>query len=90
VNRGRKAISIERQVCIVAGALVAAGGALGTFVSPWYLLIPGFVEMGLVFAGITDSCMMGLPLARMPWNRAPQHMTCMAAPSAGPSEADSR
>jgi len=25
---------------------------------------------GLTFAGITDPCMLGMALARMPWNRA--------------------
>ena len=29
----------------------------------------GFVGAGLVFAGITDTCGMGMLLARMPWNR---------------------
>jgi hypothetical protein len=80
VERGRKAISIERQVRIVAGSLVALGIALGAFISPWFLLISGFVGMGLVFAGITDSYAMGMLLASMPWNRAPEALTC-AAPS---------
>lgn len=69
VRRGRKAISIERQVRIAAGFLVAAGTALGAYLSPWLLIIPGFVGCGLMFAGITDSCAMGLVLAKMPWNR---------------------
>jgi len=28
-----------------------------------------FVGAGLVFAGISDTCGMGLILARMPWNQ---------------------
>lgn len=68
VNRGRKTISIERQVRIGAGALVFTGVALGFFVNPAFLILSAFVGCGLIFAGITDWCGMGLLLARMPWN----------------------
>lgn len=68
LERGRKTISLERQVRIVAGALVATGAALGYFVHPAWIALPAFVGCGLVFAGITDFCGMGLVLARMPWN----------------------
>ncbi len=67
--RGKKAMSLERQVRIAAGAMVAIGTALGAFVHPYFLGLPAFVGCGLVFAGITDTCGMGMILARMPWNR---------------------
>lgn len=70
VIRGRKTLSIERQVRIAAGALVLLGTALGFFLRPGILLLPACVGAGLVFAGITDTCGMGLLLARMPWNRS--------------------
>jgi rhodanese-related sulfurtransferase len=69
VVRGEKAISLERQVRIAAGSLVVLGIALGGFVHPGFLGIAAFVGAGLVFAGVTDTCGMGLLLARMPWNR---------------------
>jgi rhodanese-related sulfurtransferase len=69
VVRGKKAISLERQVRIAAGALVLLGVGLG-FVHPVFFGIAAFVGAGLVFAGVTDTCGMGLLLARMPWNRA--------------------
>lgn len=69
VTRGQKTISLERQVRIAAGSLVALGVALAALVSPWFLIIPGFVGCGLVFAGVTDFCGMGLLLAKMPWNK---------------------
>ena len=62
-------ISIERQVRIGAGAMVFAGVMLGTFVNPWFYALSGFVGAGLVFAGVTDFCGMGLLLARAPWNK---------------------
>lgn len=68
LNRGAKTMSLERQVRIAAGALVFAGAILGYFVNPAWIILPGFVGAGLVFAGITDTCGMGMLLARMPWN----------------------
>lgn len=69
VVRGQKAISLERQVRIAAGSLVFLGTVLAATIHPTFLVIPGFVGAGLVFAGITDTCGMGMMLARMPWNR---------------------
>ncbi len=69
VVRGRQTISLERQVRIAAGALVVLGVLLGWLVHPLLYLIAASVGAGLVFAGITDTCGMGMLLARMPWNR---------------------
>ena len=69
VVRGRKAVSLERQVRIVAGGLVVLGIALGFLVHPGFYGLALFVGSGLVFAGITDFCGMGLLLARAPWNQ---------------------
>ena len=64
-----KTISLERQVRIVAGALVFVGVLLAHFVNHHFIWLAGFVGAGLVFAGITDICSMGLLLAKMPWNK---------------------
>jgi rhodanese-related sulfurtransferase len=77
VVRGREAMSLERQVRIAAGSLVVLGTALGAFVHPGFLALSAFVGAGLVFAGVTDTCGMGMMLARMPWNRVePEAETC--------------
>jgi rhodanese-related sulfurtransferase len=68
VVRGKKTISLERQVRIAAGFLVLLGVALAWFHSA-FLAISAFVGGGLIFAGITDTCGMGMMLARMPWNQ---------------------
>lgn len=68
LNRGAKTMSLERQVRIAAGALGFTGAVLGYFVHPAWIALSGFVGAGLVFAGITDTCGMGMLLARMPWN----------------------
>ena len=62
-------ISLERQVRIAAGTLGLVGLALGQWVPPWGIALSGFVGAGLVFAGLTDTCGMGMLLARMPWNQ---------------------
>lgn len=69
VERGSGAIDLERQVRIVAGSLVAAGVLLSLFVHPYFVYLALFVGCGLVFAGVTNTCAMGMLLARMPWNR---------------------
>lgn len=69
VTRGKKSISLERQVRIAAGTLVVIGTALGAFVHPAWLGLSAFVGAGLVFAGVTDTCGMAMVLARMPWNQ---------------------
>jgi rhodanese-related sulfurtransferase len=69
VVRGKKAVSLERQVRTIAGFLVLLGLALGVWLSPWGLLLSAFVGAGLVFAGITDRCGMAMMLAKLPWNR---------------------
>jgi rhodanese-related sulfurtransferase len=61
--------SLERQVRVAAGSLVLLGVLLSVVVAHGFIWLAGFVGAGLVFAGITDTCAMGIMLARMPWNR---------------------
>ncbi len=76
---GKQTMSLERQVRIAAGALVLLGVALGFAVHPAIYLLAAFVGAGLVFAGVTDTCGMGMLLARMPWNQADCGTACDAA-----------
>jgi hypothetical protein len=48
---------------------LALGTGLGALVHPAFLGPTTFVGAGLVFAGVTYACLMGMILARMPWNR---------------------
>ena len=68
-----KIISLERQVRITAGSLVLAGVLLGWFVHRGFYGLAAFVGAGLLFAGVTDYCGMGLLLAKLPWNRRLPH-----------------
>lgn len=69
VHRGAPRMSLERQVRIAAGTLAATGGFLALFVNPLFAAIPAFVGSGLVFAGVTDTCAMGMLIAKLPHNR---------------------
>jgi rhodanese-related sulfurtransferase len=71
VVQGKKMISLERQVRIAAGSLVLIGTILAWLVHPYFIGLPAFIGAGLVFAGITDTCGMGIMLAQMPWNKVP-------------------
>ena len=62
--------SLERQVRIAAGGLVIITMLLANLVSPYFYLATAFVGAGLVFAGISDICMMATVLGKLPWNRA--------------------
>ncbi len=79
VVRGKKTISLERQVRIAAGALVVVGAILGYFVNPAFIALSAFVGAGLMFAGITDTCGLAMVLARMPWNT--RGASCCVRPS---------
>jgi rhodanese-related sulfurtransferase len=76
VVRGKSAISLERQVRIAAGSLVLTSALLGYFAHPYWIALAAFVGAGLVFAGVTDTCGMGMLLARMPWNQVSKPQTC--------------
>jgi len=69
VNEDARGVSLERQVRIAAGLLVVAGVVLSLNFHVGYLALSAFVGLGLIYAGITDSCGMAAILARMPWNK---------------------
>jgi rhodanese-related sulfurtransferase len=62
-------LPIMQQVQIAAGSLVLLGVLLSAFVTPYFVLLSAFVGAGLVFAGFSGTCTMGLILSRAPWNR---------------------
>jgi len=69
VKNPRAPISLFRQVQIVAGSLILSGTVLGFTVSPNWHLLSGFVGAGLTFAGITNTCALGMLLAKLPYNQ---------------------
>ncbi|HZQ42375.1 MAG TPA: rhodanese-like domain-containing protein [Acidobacteriaceae bacterium] len=70
VKESRQPWAMERQVRTVAGALVAVTVLLGVTTSHYFLIGTALVGCGLVFAGVSNTCMMASLLGRMPWNKA--------------------
>jgi len=68
--------SLERQVRLGAGLLVLLGTVLEIAGIHGAIWLAVFVGAGLTFAGATDICMMGILLAKMPWNQARTAKSC--------------
>lgn len=66
VIRGSSTISLEGQVRALAGALIVCGVSLAFLVNDWFLLLPTVVGFGLIHAGLTDTCLMGRWLSKLP------------------------
>jgi rhodanese-related sulfurtransferase len=64
-------LPILRQVQIAAGSLVLAGAVAGLLVHPAFHGLSAAVGAGLLFSGLSGSCLMASLLSRAPWNRAP-------------------
>lgn len=69
VVKGQAGISLERQVRIIAGSLVLLGILLSLLFSPAFIAISILVSCGLIFAGLTDFCLMGMLLMKLPYNK---------------------
>lgn len=61
-------MSIERQVRITAGIIVLTGIFGSLLIHSLMIIISIFMASGLIFAGITDWCGLGLLMMKMPWN----------------------
>jgi rhodanese-related sulfurtransferase len=68
VKQGAARWDLERQVRLVAGSIVLAG-VLGSVFVPGLKWVAGFIGAGLTFAALTNTCAMGMLLARLPYNR---------------------
>lgn len=66
---GGGVISVIRQVQITAGSLVLLGAILSKYVHPEFIWLSGVMGAGLLFTGLSGSCMMAMVLEKMPWNK---------------------
>lgn len=81
VGQPNPRLSIMRQVHVTAGTLIVLSVVLGAFVSPWLLILAGFVGGGLMFAGLTGTCGLAKLLKGMPWNRRATGKPAMTTPA---------
>jgi hypothetical protein len=56
--------------------MALAGALLAWFVAPAFIILSGFVGLGLIVAGATDFCPMAILLAKMPWNQSSRGVSC--------------
>ncbi|MEN9021009.1 MAG: rhodanese-like domain-containing protein [Verrucomicrobiales bacterium] len=71
VEKARMVWPLERQVRFTAGLLVVIGAMLSFFANAHFIWFSAFIGAGLMFAAFTNTCGMGVLLAKMPWNRCP-------------------
>lgn len=70
VNRGAERWDLERQVRLVAGSIVLSS-VIGSVVVARLKWLAAFVGGGLSVAALTNTCAMGMALARLPYNHGP-------------------
>jgi rhodanese-related sulfurtransferase len=71
VRRPRPRWDLERQVRLVAGSLVLVAVLVGVVVPPLTWLA-ALIGAGLTIAALTNTCVMGMLLAKLPYNRGPR------------------
>jgi len=69
VIKGEGGMSLERQVRLIAGGLALLGILLSLLIHWAFIFISVFVSCGLIFAGLTDNCLMGMLLMKLPYNK---------------------
>jgi rhodanese-related sulfurtransferase len=68
VNLGRPRWDLERQVRLVAGAIVLVS-ILASIAVPGLKWFAAAIGAGLAIAALTNTCAMGMLLAKLPYNR---------------------
>lgn len=68
VTSSRFQLSQEQQVRAIIGLLTAVGAMLA-FWQTAFVVVPLVMGLGLLFAGVTDSCLMAMIVAKLPWNQ---------------------
>lgn len=58
-------MSIEHQIRVLAGLLILASTALALLVSPYWLILAGFVGVNLIQSAFTKFCPAELVLRKM-------------------------
>ena len=61
-------MSLQRQTYLVIGLLVELGLALGVWVTPWWLVLPALLGLGMITAALSGICTMTRVLGALPFN----------------------
>lgn len=68
-RRGTQRWDLERQVRLVAGSVVL-GSILGSIAAPKLKWVAAGIGAGLATAAVTNTCTMGMLLAKLPYNQS--------------------
>ncbi len=60
-------MKIDNFIRLLAGSMVLVSVALVCFVSPWWLLLTGFVGLNLIQSALTGFCPPSLVLRKFGW-----------------------
>lgn len=60
-------MKIENFIRVLAGTMTLVSVALVTFVSPWWLLLTGFVGLNLIQSAFTGFCPPSIVLDKLGW-----------------------
>ena len=69
--KGDEKWALERQVRGVAGSMIL-GSILASLKFPKATFLAGGVGFGLLFSAVSNTCAMGMLLAKLPYNRGPK------------------
>jgi glyoxylase-like metal-dependent hydrolase (beta-lactamase superfamily II)/rhodanese-related sulfurtransferase len=69
IIKGQGGVSLERQVRGIAGGLILLGIILAWLIHWAFIFISVWVACGLILAGLTDNCLMGMLLMKLPYNK---------------------
>lgn len=68
-STGKSIIPVDRQVQVTIGFLIILFSLLTFFVNKSFVFFVLAFGCGLLFAGLSGTCMLALLLAKMPWNQ---------------------
>jgi rhodanese-related sulfurtransferase len=68
INRGRARWDLERQVRLAVGTIVLTS-VLGSLLLPGLQWVAALMGAGLTVAALTNTCALGMLLAKLPYNR---------------------
>jgi rhodanese-related sulfurtransferase len=78
VQKGQKALGLEQQVRLIVGSMALTGAGIVLAGHPAGLALVAMMGVGMVYAGITDTCGMAMVLAKAPWNQNAKACPVMA------------
>jgi len=62
-------LPLDRQTQVTIGILILLGSIFGHFIHYSWFVLPAFIGLGLINAGVTGWCGMAKLIAKMPWNK---------------------